>query len=114
MKIFNFILLMVFIPLGHSAVLTRNITVNSNKITIIESYSVEKNYGLLQVKLCKTCDIYKLILDANTIFILNGKDQPTENIRRTRLTQPSESVRIQYNNEDASISYIRWNPVAEF
>ncbi|MFT4907395.1 MAG: hypothetical protein ACI978_001477 [Oleispira sp.] len=114
MKLFYFMMSLAVIPFCHSDVLSRNITANANKITIAENYSAEKNYGLIHVKLCATCDTYKLTLDANTVLILNGKDQPTSTILRTRLTQPSKAVRIQYNNEDNSVSYIRWNPVAVF
>jgi len=114
MKLFYLILLLTFIPSSYSEVLTRNLTVNSNKVTIIKNFSVEEKFGLIQVKICDICTRYELSLDDNTVFILNGSNQPTENLLRTRLTQPSKAVRIQYNNEDSSVSYIRWNPVAEF
>jgi hypothetical protein len=108
------LLLIVFTSLSQADVLTKNLTVNSNKIAIIENYSSEKKHGLIHVKLCNSCPVNALTLDAKSIFILDGKNQSAEKILHTGLTQPSKSVRIQYNHEDNSISYIRWNPVTEF
>jgi hypothetical protein len=108
------LLLLVLVPLAHADVLSRNLIVSSNKITVVESYSNNEQYGLIHIKLCNSCPVNTLTIDDNSIFILNGKDQPVEKILQTRLTQPSKAVRIQYNDEDNSISYIRWNPVAEF
>jgi len=114
MKLFHLLLLLVLAPLTNADVLSRNLTVNSNKVTIIENYSQEKQYGSIQVKLCDSCSAKTLTINATSIFILNGKNQSAEKILHTRLTQPSKAVRIQYNHEDNSVAYIRWNPVAEF
>lgn len=114
MKQLHLLFLLIFAPLLHADVLSRNLTVNSNKITIVENYSPEKQFGSMKVKLCNSCPAKSLSINDTSIFILNGKNQPAEKILKTRLTQPSKAVRIQYNHEDNSVTYIRWNPVAEF
>jgi hypothetical protein len=114
MKRFHLLLLLIFAPITQADVLSRNLTVNSNKITILDNYSPEKQFGTMNVKLCSSCPVKTLTITDTSIFILDGKNQPAEKILETRLTQPSKAVRIQYNHEDNSVTYIRWNPVAEF
>jgi hypothetical protein len=114
MKTIYFCFFLLLIPSSFAEILTRNLTVTSNKIDIIQNYSSEDETGLIQIQVCSTCPIRKFNLTPESILILNAKDIPIENLQRTKLTSPSQAVRIQYVHESDNITYIRWNPAAEY
>lgn len=114
MNQFLFFTLLAFTSIAHADILSRNLTVNSKNITVVENYSAEKEFGLINITTCDACPVIALTLSAKSIFILDNKNQPAENLSRTRLTRPSKAVRIQYNYQENSVAYIRWNPVSEY
>jgi len=93
----------------HAEIVSRNMTLNYHNIQVVNNYSAAKNTGLIRVQLCSSCEKKELILDRNTRFTIDDKPAPLEELLHTRLSQPTEAVRIQYNYKDNTVSFIYWN-----
>jgi len=94
-------------------IISRNVILKYSDVQVVDNYSAEKESGLIRIKLCSNCNAKKLRLDENSILIFEGEEIALSSLLYTRLKYPSKAVRIQFNNLDNTVSYIRWSQSEE-
>lgn len=94
-------------------IISRNVILKYSDVQVVDNYSAEKESGLIRIKLCSNCNAKKLRLDENSILIFEGEEIALSSLLYTRLKHPSKAVRIQFNNLDNTVSYIRWSQSEE-
>ncbi len=100
----------VLINASHAEIISQNLMVKHNDIQVVDNYSTKKMSGLIRVKSCSGCKAQELILDGDSIFLFQGQQLGMNVLLYTRLRYPSNQVRIQFNQRDKTVSYIRWMP----
>lgn len=98
---------------SHADIISKNLMVKHNDIQVVNNYSTQKMSGLIRVKSCSDCESLELILDGDSILLFKGQQLEMDVLLYTRLRSPSQNVRIQYNQRDKTVSYIRWTANAE-
>lgn len=94
----------------HAEMVSQNLTVAYNKVQVVDNYSAQSKSGLIRVNTCGKCPALELILDQYSLLILDGRPIAMESLLSIRFKYPSSMVRIQYNDRDKTLSYIRWTP----
>lgn len=94
-------------------IISRNVMLKHSDLHIIKNYSVTSKNGLIRISPCENCNAKEFILDDGSILIFDGRQVSMERLLYTRFKYASDSVRIQYNSLDNTVSYIRWSQSKE-
>lgn len=101
---------LVLLNTTHAEIISQNLMVKHSDIQMVENYSTEKMSGRIRVKSCSGCEKQELILDGESIFLFQDHQLEMNALLYTLLRYPSKQVRIQFNQRDKTVSYIRWMP----
>ena len=108
-----FLLVMTNIVLfntSYAEIISQNLMIKHSDIQMVDNYSTEKKLGRIRVKSCSDCGTQELILDGDSIFLFQDHQLEMNALLYTLLRYPSNQVRIQFNQRDNTVSYIRWMP----
>ena len=100
----------ILLNASQAEIISQNLVVKHNDIQVVDNYSAKKMSGLIRVKSCSGCKPQELILDGDSILLFQGQPLGMDVLLYTRLRYPSNQVRIQFNQRDNTVSYIRWMP----
>lgn len=98
---------------AHAEIISYNLMLKHSDIQVLDNYSEQKGSGMIRVKPCSSCDKQELIIDSESILLFGGEPLGMNVLLYTHLRYPSDQVRIQYNQRDNTVSYIRWMPSDE-
>ena len=99
-----------FLNTAHAEIISYNLVLKHSDIQVVDNYSEYKGSGLIRVRPCSTCNKQELIIDRDSILLFGGEQLGMDVLLYTHLRYPSDQVRIQYNQRDNTVTYIRWMP----
>jgi hypothetical protein len=103
--LFPLLLILLTLP-SQADIVSRDLVGKASNISLASSYQEETGTGQVQVKLCQTCNNYKLTITSETKISKNGKALKLQQFKMHLKANGQASIRLQFHKDRKTIFYI--------